>query len=259
MGLGPPGMRAPLKLEDNISRFSTPTTYGFLETQRMLAAIEGNPRRAWLSVNMRHLVTREWNTVIRRLAMLIRSRTDGTSLPPILMSTWVLPRELFERSGGFCPAFKGGQGFEDSWLLLILRELGEFVYVPEVLTRYRIDEHGENADKYGHALRTFITLAKERYGRDGSALVRNARNLQCRFLLSKLAHQMDRGERLGALLTLARIARLRPAYFLDSQFISDCGFPKIVAAFYKWRLAIGAAIPLILTRGVKPRISANHL
>jgi glycosyltransferase involved in cell wall biosynthesis len=142
-----------------------------------------------------------------------------TSLPPILTSTWVLLKKTFERSGGFCREFSGGQGFEDSWLLLILRELGEFVYIPEVFTRYRINETCENADKYGRALATFVSLARARYGRKGKALVRNAKNLQCRFLLSKLAHQMDRGERLAAFWTLARISSLRPAYFVGPEFV----------------------------------------
>ena len=141
-----------------------------------------------------------------------------SSLPPILTSTWVLPKAVFEDSGGFCPAFKGGQGFEDSWLLLILRELGPFVYLPGILTCYRIDEKIENADKYSHALGTFISLVEYRYGRKGQALVRNAKNLSCRFLLTKLAHQMDRGERIAALRTLARIARLRPGYFFGHVF-----------------------------------------
>jgi glycosyltransferase involved in cell wall biosynthesis len=141
------------------------------------------------------------------------------SLPPILTSTWVLPKKIFERSGGFCRQFRGGQGFEDSWLLLILRELGEFVYIPAVFTRYRIDETCENADKYGRALSTFISLAKARYGKKGKALVRNAKNLQCRFLLSKLAHQMDCGDRLAAFWTLVRISSLRPAYFIGPEFV----------------------------------------
>jgi glycosyltransferase involved in cell wall biosynthesis len=149
-----------------------------------------------------------------------------TSLPPILTSTWVLPKRTFERSGGFCEAFRGGQGFEDSWLLLILRELGEFDYIPEVLTRYRIDERSENADKYGPALSTFISLSKRRYGRKGKALVRNAKSLQCRFLLSKLAHQMDRSERSAAFWTLARIARLRPAFFFRPEFIRRLGLSQ---------------------------------
>jgi glycosyltransferase involved in cell wall biosynthesis len=160
-----------------------------------------------------------------------------TSLPPILTSTWVLPKETFERSGGFCGAFRGGQGFEDSWLLLILREFGEFLYIPKVFTRYRIDENGENADKYRHALSTFISLARGRYGIKGKTLVRNAKDLQCRFLRSKLAHQMDRGERLAALSTIVRIAKLRPAHFLESEFIGRLGLPQNTRRL--WQLVSG--------------------
>jgi glycosyltransferase involved in cell wall biosynthesis len=205
---------------------------------RMLAAIEANPRASLAFseyATFSDAGVEYGNSSLGHAHSL--EELMEVSLPPILMSTWVLPKESLERSGGFCPAFKGGQGFEDSWLLLMLRELGEFVYVPEVLTRYRIDEHGENADKYGHALATFIALARERYGRDGNALVRNAKNLQCRFLLSKLAHQMDRGERLGALLTLARIARLRPAYFADSQFTQRLRLSQNTSRL--WQMATG--------------------
>jgi glycosyltransferase involved in cell wall biosynthesis len=149
-----------------------------------------------------------------------------TWIPPILTSTWVIPRETFERSGGFCEAFRGGQGFEDSWLLLLLRELGEFEYIPDRLTRYRIAATGESADKYAHALPTFITLVKKRYGERGNALIRNAKNLQCRWLLCKIAHQMDAGDRVGTLKTLARIAKLRPAYFLSSEFTERLFLPQ---------------------------------
>ena len=148
------------------------------------------------------------------------------SLPPILTSTWMVPRSKFQQSGGFAEAFKGGQGFEDSWLLLRLREIGEFVYVPERLTRYRLSGDSESADKYVHALRTFTTLVKGRYGTQGRRLVRNAKNLQCRWLLSKVAHQMNRGERLGALCTLARIAKVRPLYFGSAEFTHRLLLPQ---------------------------------
>jgi glycosyltransferase involved in cell wall biosynthesis len=146
-------------------------------------------------------------------------------LPPILTSTWIVPRRTFERAGGFYPQFKGGQGFEDSWMLLLLRELGEFAYIPDQLTLYRIGEGGENADKYALGLKSFVTLAKSRYGKRGKALVRNAKNLQCRWLLTKMAHQMDRGDRLGAIRSLARIAKIRPAYLFSSEFTTRLCLP----------------------------------
>ena len=103
-------------------------------------------------------------------------------------------------------------------MLLLLRELGEFVYVPDKLTLYRVGESGKVADKYGPGVPTFISLVKERYGARGKALIRNAKSRQCRSLLSKVAHQMNNGDRLGAIRTLARLARFRPAYFFSSEF-----------------------------------------
>jgi glycosyltransferase involved in cell wall biosynthesis len=139
-------------------------------------------------------------------------------LPPILTSTWIVRKDTLERTGGFCETF-AGQGYEDAWMLLLLRELGEFVHVPERLTFYRIRETDENGDKYAAGLRVFIALARNRYGTKSRSLVRSATNMHCRFLLSKVAHQMDQGERLAALSTLARIGALRPAYFLEPAFL----------------------------------------
>ena len=148
-----------------------------------------------------------------------------TSLPPILTSTLVIPRHMFDRAGGFQEQFRA-QGFEDSWLLLLLRELGEFEYISEKLTRYRVSNDEEGADKYGRGLHTFVSLVKKRYRARGKSLIKNAKKLQCRWMLSKIAHQMDGRDRLGAAVTLARIARLRPAYFLSSEFIGRLLLPQ---------------------------------
>ncbi len=139
------------------------------------------------------------------------------ALPAIVPSTWVMRRKVLERTGGFCEAFKGAGGFDDSWMLLLLHELGDFEYVSEKLTLYRIGDSSKSADKYGRGLPIFIDLVKKRYGSRGKALIRNAKNLQCRWMLSKVAHQMNSGDRRAALATLRRIARLRPAYFLSSE------------------------------------------
>src|SRR5216684_5362147 len=136
----------------------------------------------------------------------------------ILPSTWVMPRQVVERIGGFCEDFKGAGGCDDAWILLLLRELGEFIHVPEKLIVYRFVESGKTADKYGPGLSIFIYLVKERYGAKGKALIRDAKNSQCRGLLSKVAYQMNDGDRLGALRTLARIVKLRPAFFFTPAF-----------------------------------------
>ena len=110
-------------------------------------------------------------------------------------------------------------------MLVLLRELGEFVYVPEYLTLYRVSDSGTYADKYGSELPRFISMVKERYGVKGKAVIRTAKNFQCRRLLSKMAYQMNSGDRLGALRTLAGIARLQPRYILGSEFRSRLFLP----------------------------------
>jgi glycosyltransferase involved in cell wall biosynthesis len=147
-------------------------------------------------------------------------------LPPILPSTWVVRRTMFERIGGFCEAFEGAEGFEHCWPLMLLRELGEFEYVPEKLTLYRVGDSSKSAEKYGRGLPIFIDLVKKRYRAKGGTLIRAAKNLECRWMLSKMAHQMNCGDRLGALATLGRIARLRPAYFLTSEFTERLLLPQ---------------------------------
>ena len=137
----------------------------------------------------------------------------------IYPSTWLVPRKVLARAGGFNEAFKGA-GYEDSWLLLLLRELGDFVHVPEKLTLYRTADASAVADKYDPGLPVFVDLVRKRYGKQGRDLIRSVKNTRCRALLSKIAHQMDRGDRAGAIHSLLRIAKFRPAYFFSSEFLT---------------------------------------
>jgi Glycosyl transferase family 2 len=146
----------------------------------------------------------------------------------ILPSVWMIPRAIFERTDGFLEQldqFKGPGGYLDQWMLLLLREFGEFVYVPEKLSVYRAPKSQESADKYAPNLAIFIALAKRHYGRNSRALIRMARNKQCKSILSKVAHQMDNRDRLGAVCSLARIAGTRPAYFFSSEFTERLFLP----------------------------------
>ena len=183
---------------------------------KMVPALEANPE-ASLAFS-EYLQIDDSNISRSSLCHAPSAQEMMTSLPAILTSTWVLPKARFDEAGGFDSEFRGGQGFEDSWLLVRLRELGRFIYFSEPLTAYRVSGTIESADKYRAALRTFVSLALRRYGRTGRPLARAARNLQCRWLLTKAAHQMSEGDRVGAIATLARIIATRPAYFAGAQF-----------------------------------------
>lgn len=161
--------------------------------------------------------------------------------PGLLPSTWVIPRQILESIGGFCEAFKGAQGFEDHWMLVLLKDFGEFVYVPEKLTVYRVAESGKVADKYGPGVVTFISLVRERYGAKGKALIRNAKSAQCRSLLSKVAFQMNNGDRLGAVRTLSRLARFWPTYLFSSEFRGRLFLPHNMKRLRDLVAALGPA------------------
>src|SRR5581483_11469015 len=55
---------------------------------------------------------------------------------PILTSAAVMRRAAFERAGGFDESFTR-PGFEDPFMWLVMREEGDFIYIPQRLVRYR--------------------------------------------------------------------------------------------------------------------------
>ena len=60
---------------------------------------------------------------------------------PILVGSIVIRRETLIAIGGFPDEFNAGHwGGEDTFIYLLLRERGEFIYVPEVLVRHRLRE-----------------------------------------------------------------------------------------------------------------------
>lgn len=60
---------------------------------------------------------------------------------PILVGSIITRRETLIAIGGFPDEFKAGHwGGEDTFMNLLVRERGEFIYVPEVLVRHRLRE-----------------------------------------------------------------------------------------------------------------------
>ncbi len=94
---------------------------------------------------------------------------------PILTSAAVMRRSAFERAGGFDESFTR-PGFEDPYMWLVMREQGEFRYVPLRLVRYRTTPPSERMMKYAKGYRIFGKLVTERYGEAGQRLIRESSN-----------------------------------------------------------------------------------
>jgi hypothetical protein len=94
---------------------------------------------------------------------------------PILTSAAVMRRSAFERAGGFDESFTT-PGFEDPYMWLVMREQGDFIYVPQRLVRYRTTPPNERMMKYAKGYQIFGRLVSERYGEAGQRLVRESSN-----------------------------------------------------------------------------------
>ena len=94
---------------------------------------------------------------------------------PILTSASVMRRSAFEHAGGFHESFTR-PGFEDPYMWLVLRERGDFIYVPERLVRYRTTPPDKRMLKYARGYRIFARLVAERYGDIGQRLIRESTN-----------------------------------------------------------------------------------
>jgi glycosyltransferase involved in cell wall biosynthesis len=103
---------------------------------------------------------------------------------PILPSTAVMRRATFAACGGFVEEFRGA-GYEDPFLWLVMREQGEFRYVPEQLARYREISAAHRMEKYLRAQDLFLRLVLEHFGSSSHELIRSTR----RAYLSALGHE----------------------------------------------------------------------
>ena len=126
---------------------------------------------------------------------------------PILPSTAIIRRATFAACGGFPPALRA---YEDPYLFLRARELGEFIYVPAPLTRYQRLPVGDRMEKYAPYQELFIAMLRERYGRAAHARIKATRLAHTVALSHQGMLALQRGEPALARGSFARALRNDP-------------------------------------------------
>ena len=129
---------------------------------------------------------------------------------PILPSTVTIHRWAFNRVGGFAEEYKGAAGFEDTELWFLLRELGDFAFVPEPLVNYRLSPMIERMRKYAPGFGLFAERVRKRYGEPGDKLAWRCAALYRWLLTVKGLRCLEAGEMREARRALRCVLRYHP-------------------------------------------------
>ncbi len=130
---------------------------------------------------------------------------------PILPSTVTIHRWAFNRVGGQAEEFRSAGGFDDTELWFLLRELGDFAFVPEPLARYRLTPFVERMRKYSPGFGVFAQRMRKRYGEPGDKLARRCAALYRWLLTVKALRCLEAGEMREARRALFCALRYQPS------------------------------------------------
>jgi glycosyltransferase involved in cell wall biosynthesis len=130
---------------------------------------------------------------------------------PILPSSVTIRRWVFDRVGGFAEEYKNAAGFEDTELWFLLRELGDFAFVPEPLVNYRLAPIVDRMRKYAPGFGLFAARMRKRYGEPGDKLARRCAALYHWLLTVKGLRCLEAGEMHEARRALFCALRYQPS------------------------------------------------
>jgi glycosyltransferase involved in cell wall biosynthesis len=126
---------------------------------------------------------------------------------PIAPTTVTMLRSTWLRCGGF---HARATGFEDLYLFILARELGEFEFIAEPLAHFRMSSEELGPDKWSPEV--FTSLIRKRYGRRANGLIAEIRTCYAGAFASKALQKMKRGNRGAALRCWLKVLHYDPIY-----------------------------------------------
>ncbi len=131
---------------------------------------------------------------------------------PIITSTVIMRRRVFEECGGFSEEFVFG--YEDPDLWIRVRELGHFIYLPQPLTYYTlIEDRVERMEKYLTSQTVFFRRLRQRYGDAAEGVIRRTVRSYTNWLGYQGLIAMQSGNAALARSYFVRILRRNPTHF----------------------------------------------
>jgi glycosyltransferase involved in cell wall biosynthesis len=121
-------------------------------------------------------------------------------------STVLMRRSAFERCGGFCDELRA---FEDTYLWLLAREHGEFIYIDELLISRQV-RASYCQENWFLGAKIFKRLVLARYGRRALPIIQQNDDDLAAMALKEVTTQLRSGNPAEALRWWIQAARLRP-------------------------------------------------
>jgi GT2 family glycosyltransferase len=174
-----------------------------------------------------------------------------TSWWPIVPSTVVMRRSVFDACNGFCEEFKT-PGYEDPDLWIRAREYGEFIFLPQRLTFYTTAElRAARMEKYISSRSLFFRRLRRRYGDRADRLIHSTVRNYNNWLSYQGLLAMQRRDPVAARAYFARILRHQPTHLKSALRLLRTFLPAPMARMLSGRTA-GAKPPQELA-DISPR------
>ena len=118
---------------------------------------------------------------------------------PIMPSTVVMRRDAYEKCGRFVEGFS-----EDMDFWIRIREQGEFLYIPEKLTRFTVGPLYPKVLRRDNRGELFLSAIRSRYGARADGVIRSYTQHKVRILRNTGLAELRKGNRAGARQCLVR-------------------------------------------------------